>query len=343
MLTIMLPGLIWPNPADLNYLQTNTPNLDRLISKSKITHESYSFSDFIYSNFFKPKELCSSSTLKIQSLANIAAKSLNISHEYKYFLFAEPTHLRVDRDRLLISETELLQLDEVESSSIINNLNKHFAPTIKFYQFTIDLWLIGVNFETNGSQFYPILDIIGENIDDYLPTGNNGIKLTQILNEVQMLLFKLPENIKRQQDGLLSVNSLWFWDKDSSRFDLSLLYKRQIFTNYKLIGHLNLQKIPEDLGALFVTQNLESSLIFIDTLYYPACYRDSYSWISNIEKIDNDLFSLLVCYNGVIQILIPTSIETLKITILNTDKYKIWRKQLTLNKVKPRKHSESLV
>lgn len=317
MITIMIPGLIWPDSADLEYLPIKAPNYDRLIRRSKTQILPYSFSDVIYSQF-----LNDSNNSDI-SLAQKMAQDMQIDNEYKYFIFVEPTHLRTDRDRLLISETELLQLDDNETEHLINQLNAHFTPDIKFYKVTTELWLMGVNFTLSDNLFYPIADIIGENIDDYMPKGSNGFKLIQILNEAQMLLFKLELNLKRKQNNLLTINSLWFWDKSITSNPLNA-YK-EIFSNTTLIKHGHLHNIPNNLNPI---KQFESSLIFIDSLYYPARYRDSYAWLNNLELLDKNLFSRLIKYKGIVKFMVPSLKTTLEITISNTDKYKIWRKFL---------------
>lgn len=305
-LTIALPGLIWPDSGDIEYLhnELKTPFLDQFIKQATITAHNYSYSDFLY-NIRAPEKTMNSSLHRNdkinchpsrildhpqKTLSLKLAQQLNVVHEFPYFLVAEPTHLRVDRDRLLISEAILLQLDDTESHTIIDIINTHFAPKFKLYYINEHLWLLGLNINPEHEKFYPILDIIGENINDYLPSHSNSLEYNKFLNEVQMLLFNTDINKIRKSEGSLSVSSLWLWDKNISNntFDYNEVF---INNNCQLLNCDKIQTLPNNLEQTFCSNT--NSLIIIDNLYYPSSYRDSYSWQNKIEDIDKTIFMLL--------------------------------------------------
>ena len=97
------------------YKDLKTPFLNKFIKNARCNYHDYNYSDFLYNIDCHPG-LDQGSTSNDTTLAWQTATSLQINDEFKYFLYAEPTHLRVDRDRLLISEAELLQLDQTECS-----------------------------------------------------------------------------------------------------------------------------------------------------------------------------------------------------------------------------------
>jgi len=311
-LSIALPGLLWNDSGDIEYLAKHiiTPNLDKLIKRSSIRQVPFSFSDLVYGNY----------TTTTTSLAREMAKNLGYSDLFPHFLLAEPTFLRADRDRLLICESELLQLNDDEVSTIIESLNNHFCGRLQFYPFSMNLWLIGLNLDISDNKFYPILDIIGENIDAYLP--NNSIELTKLLNEIQMLLFSLELNKLRKNEGLIQINSLWLWDKEI-KFNLINEYSN-IFTSNQNINSATMKSLPESLHEAF----LDDSLIIIDNLYYPCCYRDSHSYLHNLSVIDNQVIPILLSHLNkfdILEILVPGIHKTLVITLNKIDKYKLWK------------------
>ena len=319
-LSIALPGLIWQDIGDERiYNEITAPKLDNLIKHASTRSLEYNFSDLIYATY--------ASEYTDKSLANTFAKQLGVARDYPYFLIAEPTHLRIDRDRLLICETELLKLSFKETQIIIDNINSHFSPEIKVYAINTELWLIGLNLDVSDNQFHPILDIIGENIDNYLPRGVNGVELNKIFNEIQMLLFNLPENLARKEEGLLTVNSLWLWDKkiDSNIIDS---YSK-IFTNINLVN-LNSAKI-KPLSPNLENSLVNNSLLIVDDLYYPCCYRDFDTWDAKLQLISKCLLEKLdVRKFSQIDILIPKTSSTLNLRIRPRNKYKIWNKKLNL-------------
>lgn len=300
-LTIAFPGLIWPDSGDIEYLYQDlkTPFLDKFIKQAKISKHSYSYSDFLCGIHSLERTMDSHAKnchpradgdLLHKTLSHKLAKQLNVAREFPYFLVAEPTHLRIDRDRLLISEASLLQLDKTESQAIIDIINTHFTPLFKLYYVNEHLWLLGLNINPEHEKFYPILDIIGENINDYLPKSNNSLKYNKFLNEVQMLLFSTEVNKLRKSEGSLSVSSLWLWDKNISNntFDYDEVF---INDNCPLLNYDKIQALPNNLEQTFCSN--KNSLIIIDNLYYPSSYRDSYSWQDKIEDIDKTIFMLL--------------------------------------------------
>jgi hypothetical protein len=238
---------------------------------------------------------------------------------YSTFLLAEPTYLRADRDRLLICESELLQLNDEEADTIISSLNDHFGKTMQVFKVNLNLWLIGLNMQITKHKYYPILDIIGENIDEYLP--NNAIEFTRLLNEIQMLLFSLELN-RNREEGLLKINSLWLWDR-SIKDNLINNYTN-IYTNSQSLNNDKIRPLPQSIKDGFI----DNSLIIIDNLYYPCCYRDSHSYLHNLSVIDDQVITLLqqhIKQFDCLEILIPTTDTTMVITLNKNDKYKFWK------------------
>lgn len=307
-LSIALPGLFWPDPGDIEYLAPQVNYLDKLIKRALISQLPYSFSDLIYSSYVQTTP----------SLARAIAKKMGILDLYPNFLMAEPTYLRANRDCLLICESELLQLKDDEVSSIISSINSHFAGILQLFPVATNLWLIGLNQDINESKFYPILDIIGENIDAYLPV--QSIELTKLLNEIQMLLFSLELN--KMRPGLIQINSLWLWDKAINSTILDGY--TNIFTNNQSINNARIRSLPETMLDMFV----DNSLIILDNLYYPCCYRDSQSYLHNLSLIDGQILSILlsnIAQIDCLEILVPGTLNTQVITLNKKDKYKFWR------------------
>ena len=341
-LSIALPGLIWPDSGDGHiYNQISTPEFDNLIKHASLRKFEYSFSDLIYAAYYDSanqdksyrdmnhqNDTHNATLVNASSLALKFAKQLGVDADYPHFLIAEPTHLRVDRDRALICETELLKLSFKETGIIIDSINSHFKHEIKLYAISTELWLIGLNLDVSNNHFYPILDIIGENIDSYLPKAKNGVELNKILNEIQMLLFNLPENQTRKEDLLLTVNSLWLWDK---KIESNILNNySEIYTNINLANFNNV-KIKPLASPYSLNKFVDNSLLIVDDLYYSCSYRDFESWIEKLDVISERLLKELnVRQFSQIDILIPNASSTLSLNIKPHNKYKIWKKNLKL-------------
>ncbi len=276
-LTVILPGLCWPDSGDREYLspQVKMPWLNQLLSFATVNKCNFSYSDFYYSLFLDKQD---DARDEIASLALAYARKLGIIGKWRNYLLASPTHLRIDRDRILISESELLQLDSSESQQLIEVLNQHFSGECEFFYISDELWLVGVTIDTHEVSLVPLIDIIGENINDYLPTGSAGLLINALTNEIQMLLHDCVVNNLRDQDGLLVVNGIWLWDiHDFAKISLG----SEVISSNPNIGNL-----IDDVG----TQLSKNQVILIDQLYYPSRYRDAYAWTGLVNSLDQDLF-----------------------------------------------------
>lgn len=309
-LNVVLPGLIWPEAADYSYLDalTHAKYFGRLLNIADITPVELKYSSFIYAN----------QTGEV-SIAQNYANSLGLSG-FASFLLVEPTHLRADRDRLLISESALLQLNIDEVTEVIGAINEHFINELEIYYINDNLWLMGLKkFDFRGISGFPIIDIVGENIDEYLPSGNNSLLIHKILNEIQMLLHTLELNQLRAESGLLPINSVWLWDSSPPKLPFKL-------------GHF-LSSNPE-LG--FPIGNLGESLagnidtLLIDQLYFPCRYRDHYGWQSRLRELDQELalplFNLIKSGKlNQLKIWVPSLNSGLCFKITRFNVWKFWR------------------
>jgi hypothetical protein len=314
-LNLVLPGIIWPEIADYEYLikQLDIHNLSKLCTKAKLQKTDFYYSDFIYGN----------NDYSAASLAPSYAKKLNIAAEFSSFLMVEPTHLRADRDRLLIAEAELLQLNTEEAELIINAINQHFSGELKLYLLEDDLWLLGTNLDLTNLVSYPIIDIVGENIDDFLPQGKSRLALHKILNEIQMLLFNLPLNQQRQDEGLMMVNSLWFWDKKRPKQEVTSM--QVIQTN---------QQLKQQIININSLEAEEKTLI-INNGYFAARYRDSFAWTQQINQFEYEVASKLLKLLSSrklrqINILIPGLDGGWRLSVKSLDLWCFWRKKTWL-------------
>ncbi len=307
-LNIILPGVIWQESADYPYLykELKTPLFTKLLSKARQTTYDLSYSDFIY------HEISVFSTLAKQYANEVGFNA------YTSYLIAEPTHLRADRDRLLIAESDILQISEDEAKQIINDINKHFEGEIKLHYLKDDMWILGCNLNLDDLHSYPLLDVIGENADDFLPIGTSRLKLHQIMNEIQMLLFNHSINHLRVEEGLVTINSLWFWDK---------LLSKRLPNLGKLIS--NNKSIGEIINNLEVDINNYDSLL-IDKAYYPQRYRDSFAWVQALNELESKVIPLII--NGLksgkwstISIWIPLINQTYQFEINRLLLYKFWK------------------
>ncbi len=128
-----------------------------------------------------------------------------------WWLRADPVYLQPDRDRLMLSDSTVLQITQAEADRLVAEILQTFGA---------DGWVLKAArpgrwylkpLRTPRLQTTPLGDVVGHDIHPYLPRGKDGRQWHTVLNEVQILLHTAAANAAREARGQLPVNSLWFW------------------------------------------------------------------------------------------------------------------------------------
>lgn len=119
--------------------------------------------------------------------------------EAGFWLRADPVHLSVMRDRLVL--VPVAGLEHAEAQALVDALNRHFAGTHEFRVAHPDRWVVRT--EAAALDTLSAAEMAGRDIDPQLPGG----KWPALLNEIQMVLHEHPVNEARE----LPVNSVWLW------------------------------------------------------------------------------------------------------------------------------------
>jgi hypothetical protein len=117
---------------------------------------------------------------------------------------ADPVHLRLMRDRLLLIPAPAFSITMEEARALCEALNRHFAAH-EFQPVAPSVWCVRLPREMDLSTEHP-LDIAGREVGLVMPAGGH-----QLANEAQMLLHAHPLNAAREARGEPEVNSIWLW------------------------------------------------------------------------------------------------------------------------------------
>jgi hypothetical protein len=128
-----------------------------------------------------------------------------------YRLHADPVHLRLDRDRLLLYDARHLDLSQAEANALVGLFNVHFAAEGLTMEAPVPgRWYLRLT-EAPGLHTQPIDAVVGRSVAPCLPTGTDARRWVRILNEVQMLFSQAEINRRREADGRLPVSGIWPW------------------------------------------------------------------------------------------------------------------------------------
>ena len=151
--------------------------------------------------------------LKIKTDFPSAALTLSANDMYdasRFYMHADPVHLEADMDHAVLTSSEDLNVSNNESKVLCEALNQHFNQDgLRFIALQNDQWFVLTEKEIHMSTT-PLVEAVGRNINFILPEGEHATRWKQLLTEAQMLMFAHDVNTTRENNGFMSINSLWF-------------------------------------------------------------------------------------------------------------------------------------
>ncbi len=128
-----------------------------------------------------------------------------------WWMRADPVHLRVQGDRLMLADASRFTVTVEEARDYLAVLNRHFgADGITLVAPHPHRWYLRTAVELRV-RTTPTAEVAGKGIEPFLPAGEDGAYWRKAVNEVQMLLHEHPCNAAREARGELPINSVWFW------------------------------------------------------------------------------------------------------------------------------------
>jgi hypothetical protein len=201
--TLFIPALFWPH-ASADHDSPTVPALQTLIGRSDASESPCDDEQaWLCEQFDVPRQADWPS-------APIALFGAGMTPGEDFWLSADPVHLQVNRDQLILVAPETLSITDAEAASLCAALNRHFAAeAFTFLAPQPHRWYLRTarpaRIHTSG-----LSRVIGHDVDRMLPEGEDRLAWHRIFNEVQMLLHAHPVNEDREQRGALPINSLWF-------------------------------------------------------------------------------------------------------------------------------------
>lgn len=122
------------------------------------------------------------------------------------WLRADPVHLRLQRDDMILIPAAGFDLTQAETEALAESVNRHFAASFSVHVVSPGAWALRAKTDATIEGRAP-LDLAGLDVNANLPTGTGAARWHATLNEVQMLLHEHAVNENRQ----VPLNSLWFW------------------------------------------------------------------------------------------------------------------------------------
>jgi hypothetical protein len=210
-----------------------------------------------------------------------------------YWLRADPVHLQVMRDRIVLADNDSIVLSREEADALAGSIGGHFGADLNPLPLHPQRWYLRF---TQPPQLAttPLSVAVGRNIEPLLPQGGDAMRVRAQLNELQMLLHDHPVNQAREARGDLPVNSLWLWGggRQPSTCAVSVPIYASNFQAQALGAFCNTRVHP--LPARLDAQLLETDgIILLDALTRAGQYGDACGWRETMRQLEQDWFEPL--------------------------------------------------
>jgi hypothetical protein len=322
-LTLLVPELIWPEPADQRALEKlSVPGCEWLLARARSERQPR-----------RPFELALADSFGMADAPFGALRLLGEGNDEAragHWLCADPVHLRLYQERIILADADAFDLGEDEAQAIVQALNEEFSDIGRFHAASARRWYLRLNLAVDHP-VAPISAVAGRRVDGAI--NGSALPLTRWLNEVQMFLHGHPVNARREAAGLPAVNSLWLWGGGSLP-DASLPRYSAVFAGNPLAmgcaraAGIPLHKCPDDLAALLPLAG-EQPLVLLDQLLPKVVCEDGEGWRQTLEHLDADWFAPLKNTLGGkvdrISLIAPTVYGELRYTLAPGERWKLWK------------------
>ncbi len=268
-----------------------------------------------------------------QPIASISRLIDSNQHPGGIWLRVDPVHVRADGNHLKLvdsSQFTLTQHDALELGAEINNLLEPYSleleipcPTRWYLKFDNDYHL----------KTKPIDSVIGQNILPFMPVGDNTINFDQLMNDIQMTLYNLPINIKREEEKKLPINSVWLWGygelPDILNRNWSTVFSNEILSEgLSILSATPFCNLPQGFNDIKDKKSEYINLVVVNDFDKFRYYYEFNEWVEMLMHYEINWFTPIfeaLKTKEIDEINIETDINS--ICINQNTKYNFWKRK----------------
>jgi len=328
-ITLFIPGLLGLvrdlNPEDIPAI----PSIEYLFARGIMDKRPVvSFSD----------TLCHLFNLQISEAedAPIAAISRLVDDDHSQqglWMRADPVHLAADREGVVLMDETSFTLDQHDALVLAAEIKEILAERGFMLEApTKNRWYIKLE-ELPSIKTTPIHEVVGRDIHQYMPTGENKQQWAQLMNEIQMVLHASQLNENRQQRSELPINSVWFWGAGElpqlTQHSWTKIFTDEVITKgFAKHTQTSCHELPEHANQLIEKIDASDNALAVMAFgLRHAQYHDIEGWLDFINYLEEFWFADLLnnLKSGELEKLTIIT-KKKKITVTKSSLYKIWKR-----------------
>lgn len=252
---------------------------------------------------------------------------------------ADPVHLRVMRDRLVLVPGHALGIEPEEARALCEALNRHFAPQTSFEAVDALRWCARVPGEPAYEADCP-LDAAGRDVDLASPAARGTPH--RLLNEAQMLLHDHAVNAAREARGEPPVNSVWLWGAGRRPAAAACRWQTVAADEPVALGLARLagaraRALPASAQAwLDQCPGDGRHLAILDRLRAPLALAEAAQYREALGSLERDWFAPLLAALragriGMLTVHVPDGAECMSYEAIRGDLRRFWRRARRLH------------
>ena len=345
-LHLFIPNLFWPDSTFHEiYQDLSLPAIETIFAKSLRTKdESQGVEDWLCKAFSVEKQ----QDIPVAPLTLLADKAGDIETGDDYWLRADPVHLRVEHEQVLLADSRTFSISLEEACQFAEVINKHFAEDdlspscgvdnrrklISLVPLCADRWYLYMQ-KPPLIQTHLLSETAAKNINEHFPYGTEEMFWKGILNEIQMLLYEHPLNQAREERGDLAINGIWFWGGGVIPKLVTSTYtnvwSNDVFPrSLAMACGANHTELPVNFDSWQQQNKSGRHLVFLDSLHGKFEYGDAYGWRESLKELEKEWFEPVLNMlkkNAINQVTITTINKGVAInfSITKNNLYKFWR------------------
>lgn len=332
-LTLIVPELLWPEPAD----QIAYAGLARdtaagwLLARGQAEPAVRRAYEAALADVFALHDPALAHFRLRGESAVAAPTGLPTAAADASWLCADPVNLRFHHERIVLADAGAFELERSEAEAIVADLNREFAEVGEFHVADARRWYLRLN-ATVDHRSQPLSAVAGRRVDSELPADD--APLTRWLNEVQMFLHLHPVNERRQRSGQPTVNSLWLWGGGRQTQISTPPRFSRVWTDDPLAAGLAaaagspVAPLPEAAAVIASARRGESQLLVLDRLLAPVLYENGDDWNRRWHELDRNWLAAVRAELGkafaTVDLIAPTIFGELRWHFAGGERWKFW-------------------
>ena len=235
------------------------------------------------------------------------------------WLRADPVHLRIEGDSVVVHDPSLLALEAGEADALAAALQRHFeADGLRFQVADAHRWYVQVP-RGERPKTVALEDVRGRDAFGKLPSGGSAIRWRSAITEAQMVLAAHAVNVRREAQGRPVANSVWFWGEGATpervEQPYSLVQASDPFARgLARLSGAELQAPPASLEEVDLVAHSHSALVVLGDLAAALRRVDLEAWKAAAMRLDEHWFQGLgaaIERFGSVRLVLPAANDTL--------------------------------